>query len=121
VTDALLATGRPVLFTNEVHPKPFQVFPTYPLGPLIRVVRGRDLVPAPAVLLSANLALSDRMVIEPAPPERGSWGASLHEDYARPYLTLKDVFTRMQDRERFVACWIRVRALAPWRLEGSDS
>ena len=117
VTAVLLSTGRPVFFTDQVHPAPFEAFPSYPIGPLIRVLSPGSTVPDLVSLLEENLQVSKRLELAHDPPPQDSWGASLYEDYARPYLTLKGAFARAGDRPRFERCWSQVQALAPWLLD----
>ena len=79
-------------------------FPSYPVGPLVRLVRRREDVPSPQRLLEDNEALAARFVREPLPvPGPEPWGDALLPDYARPWASLADAFDRGGDAERAAA------------------
>jgi hypothetical protein len=113
--DTLLATGRP-LFVTDPFSEAIARFPSYPIGPLIRIVPRREEVPSPAALEAMNLDASARFVREPEPvagPE--PWGDALAADYARPWEVLAVAFRVMGDEARAEASVARAREAAPAR------
>jgi hypothetical protein len=118
LTTQLLSTGRPLFFTDwfarglEIHA------PSYPLGPLVRIVPRVTDIPLPDALLAANEAVEGELEIEPNPPrDPHTWSGDLQKDYARPWSVLADAFRRARregDGKRAEACERRARALAPW-------
>jgi len=106
---ALVATGRPVLVADLFSPSAIARFPSYPLGPLIRLVPSPSDVPAPDQVLEANDALAARFEREPLPPPGPDpWGDALLPDYARPWTSLADLYARAGDPAR--AAVLRARA-----------
>lgn len=101
---ALLATGRPVLVADVFSPSAIARFPSYPLGPLIRIASDASDVPPPERVLEENEALAARFEREAQPP-RGPdpWGDALLADYARPWTSLADLYSRANDAERAAA------------------
>ena len=106
---ALLRTGRPVLVADLFSPSAITRFPSYPVGPLIRIVPDPSDVPPPERVLDENEALAARFEREPLPlagPD--PWGDALLPDYARPWTSLADVYARAGDPDRAAA--LRQRA-----------
>ena len=91
LVDALLASGRPVFLTDDFAPAALAQYPSYPIGPLVRLVTSWGDVPSPERLTAMNLDLSHRLVREPTPlPGPEPWCDELLQDYARPWRTLAD-------------------------------
>ncbi len=98
---ALLATGRPVFVTDLFSPAAIARFPSYPVGPLIRLRATPAEVPSPDRVLEENEAWSARFEREPRPwPGPEPWGDDLVSDYARPWLSLADAFAQAGDPQR---------------------
>jgi hypothetical protein len=105
----LLATGRPVLVADLFSPSAIARFPSYPLGPLIRLVPSLSDVPPPDRVLEENEAVAARFAREPLPvPGPDPWGDALLPDYARPWTSLADLYARANDPGRAAA--LRLRA-----------
>lgn len=115
VVDTLLASGRPIALTGLLAPGITEGFSTYPLGPLIRVLPPTSPLPDPDALERENRDLFARMEIEArAPEDRESFAGRLHDDYARPWLTLAQVFAARGEEQRASTCREQAFALAPW-------
>lgn len=115
VVNTLLASGRPVAVTGLLAPGITDGFSTYPLGPLIRVLPPTSLPPDPDSLERENRELFARMEIEARPPsDPEGFAGRLHDDYARPWLTLAQVFAARGEAERATACRNQAFDLAPW-------
>lgn len=109
----LVSTGRPVFVTDWFARGLDRSIPSYPWGPLVRVVPSWKQIPAPDALYAENEAVFDRLVVEPSPPAAGTWAGVRARDYARPWLVLADAFERAGDVEKAGAARARARALAP--------
>jgi hypothetical protein len=118
----LLATGHPVFLAGFVPNGIERSFPTYPYGPLVRVLPPGTLPPSPDTVERANVELLSRFRLEPTPPSSpNGWGGLVHTDYAAPWLALADVFARDGNLVRARACRHRARVLAPWTVSpGTD-
>jgi hypothetical protein len=116
VVSALLASGRPVALTGLLAPGLTDGFSTYPIGPLIRVLPPGMPPPDPEALEAENRVLYQKLEIEARPPERDTFPATLHEDYARPWLTLAQVHESRGLADRAIACRNEAQRLAPWTL-----
>ncbi len=111
--EVLVATDRPVFVTDWPAPGMERAFPTYPIGPVLRVVAEPRDVPAPPVVLRENEQALSVMQIDGEPPRRGSWAGALQADYARPWLGLAAAFEAAGDGATAAACTARGRALMP--------
>lgn len=106
---ALLATGRPVMVCDLFSTTGTARFPSYPIGPLVRLLPRLEDVPGPERVLRDNEALAGRFEHEPwPPPGPDPWGDALLQDYARPWLALADQYERAGHPEQAAA--LRVRA-----------
>ncbi|HEX8794299.1 MAG TPA: DUF2723 domain-containing protein [Polyangiaceae bacterium] len=91
LVDALLGSGRPVFITDDFAPAALAQVPSYPVGPLVRLVTSWRDVPAPDHLAAMNLDLAHHFAYEPAPvPGPEPWCDELLADYARPWRALAD-------------------------------
>lgn len=91
LVDALLGSGRPVFITDDFAPAALSQYPSYPVGPLIRLVTSWRDVPSPDRLAALNLDLARRFAREPTPlPGREPWCDELLDDYARPWRALAE-------------------------------
>ena len=109
----LLATGRPVFVTDWFAKGLEKAAPSYPIGPLIRVVPSPTELPDPDALATANERVFSAMELEPIPPEPDTWGAIRAADYARPWLVLGDAFAERGSADRAEEMRRRARILTP--------
>ena len=105
--EQLVTSGRPVLLTDWFTKGQEKSFPSYPVGPLLRIVKTRGEVPAPAELLETNERLFASFEIDPEPPPRASWAAPRSTDYARTWLTLAAMLEAKGDVEHAQQCRLR--------------
>jgi hypothetical protein len=100
----LMATRRPVYLTDWVIDDFRKTLPTYPIGPLMRVVEPDGMMPLPEQLYAMNEAAYARFKLEPTRPRNmSSWKGSTFASYARPWQTLADAFG-IQDPKRAESC-----------------
>jgi hypothetical protein len=119
VVSTLIDTGRPVALTGVLAPGVTDGFSTYPKGPLIFVLPSHTALPDPDTLERENLDAFARMEIEVrAPMNPDSFAGRLHEDYARPWLTLAQVFDARGAADRAAKCRSHAVELAPWLRAG---
>jgi hypothetical protein len=110
----LLATGRPVLYTDWPDPK-LSGTVHYSVGTLMRLLRDGETLPSPEEVLTMNLDTFSRYMDEPTLPEDvHGWGYSLQPDYARPWVELGARFAEVGDVAREQDCYRRVARWAPW-------
>ena len=111
--EQVLETGRPIFVTGWFANNLESAFASYPFGPVIHVVRGREQLPPPAVLYDWNLALFASMTLDDAAPPRATWAGARYVDYARPWLVLATAFEREGDAVRARECRERAARLTP--------
>lgn len=107
----LLDTGRPVLITAWVVPDVAKVIPSYPIGPLVRLVRSPGEVPPPDALLARNLEVLEKMELDPTAAPDDTWGGARARDYARPFEVLARAYEAAGDADRAQACRAKAAAL----------
>jgi len=111
----LLATNRPVLLNEWFATTLARRFPSYPYGPVIRVVDPTS-VPNPEQLLAETEALYKTLatpgLLQPPPP-RDTWPGVRGADYARPWNVLAEAFERGGDPNRAAYCRDRAALLTP--------
>lgn len=109
----LLATGRPVYLTDWPAAGMEGNFPSYPLGPLLRLVATPTDVPPPLEILAANEKAMPQLLLEDAAPRRGTWGGAFYSDYARPWWFLAREFRAAGAVQLAEPCEARARILTP--------
>ncbi|MDB4942198.1 MAG: hypothetical protein JWP97_1732 [Labilithrix sp.] len=112
LVEQLLATGRPVFVTDLFAPAVAKL-PSYPLGPLVRIVRRPDELPSVASLVTTNEAAFASMQLEPTLPARHTWAAITISDYARAWTMLAPALEASGDTEGAARCASRAAALTP--------
>ncbi len=118
VVEQMAANDRPVLFTNVVPSKLFQTLPSYPIGPLIRMLPRGANPPSPTAVMREAEAAHRQMMLEPIPPRPNTWAGQMQEDYARPFITLAEVFGRIGDGPQRKTCLTLANSIAPWLTAG---
>jgi hypothetical protein len=113
LVDQLLRTDRPVFATDWFGSGLDRSVPSYPVGPLIRIVERRGDVPDPMTLVAMNDEAFAKIELEPTLPRPDTWAGARMLDYARPWSALASAFTAMGDEPRAEACRRRARALTP--------
>jgi len=106
-------SGRPVFLTSWPAAGVDETFPSYPIGPLLRIVPSKKDVPDPFTLLAMNERAFDQMDLEETLPAPHTWAGERMHDYARPWTVLGSAFDAMGDPGRAEACRRRARALTP--------
>lgn len=109
----LIATGRPVFLTAWFIPSLRRSFPSYPIGPLIRVPADPREVPSPHALYDENVALFSRLELDETPPFAHTWAGVRYPDYARPWSVLADAFEAEGQQELATRCRARATSLTP--------
>ena len=108
----LLATRRPIYLTDWTVDESRKLIPTYPIGPVMRVVTSFGLVPSPARVYAMNDDVFASFELEATPPRNmHSWHGDIFSSYARPWQSLADAF-RVSDPERAERCRQRAAAFA---------
>jgi hypothetical protein len=102
----LLALGRPVYVLDTSN---LGTMPTYPVGPVIRVVADAKDILDPYALEKENLGVFGKLALDAEPPLAGTWAGLRWPDYARPWRSLAASFERLGDKRRADIC--RKRAL----------
>lgn len=113
LVEQLVMSDRPVFLTAWFLPNLERLFPSYPIGPLIRLTRSLKEVPAPPTLLRQNEDAFSRMTLDDTPPFEHTWAGARYADYARPWKVMGDAFERDGDQERALACRARAEAFLP--------
>jgi hypothetical protein len=115
----LLATGRPVLYTDWVDAS-LEDTRHYTVGALMRVLREDEPEPSAEDVLAMNMQAFSDYEIEASPPEdpRG-WGYDLQSSYARAWGELAARFAGRGDLENKQRCLARAATLAPWTVSRS--
>lgn len=113
LVEQLLATGRPVYVTDWFAKGLDRTFPSYPIGPVIRILSDPRDVPAPPRLAEMNDEAFAKMRIEPTLPRRGTWAGGRTLDYARPWRVLAGAFEAAGDPVRAEEYRARAQALTP--------
>jgi hypothetical protein len=100
----LLATRRPTYLTDWVIDDFRKTVPTYPIGPIMRVVERGGFMPMPEQLYAMNDEAFARFDLEATPPRNAhSWNGDVFATYARPWQTLAEAF-RPRDPVRAEVC-----------------
>jgi hypothetical protein len=95
LVDAALSLGRPVLLTDAFDAELSKVFPSYPIGTLIRLLPRGTPLPGPDEVERENLAVFasfhpwDRTVRD------DEWAMAVLPTYQRPWIALSRLFGRM--------------------------
>ncbi|MBX3231642.1 MAG: DUF2723 domain-containing protein [Labilithrix sp.] len=109
----LLETGRPVYVTSWFARDLDTTFPSYPIGPLIRLTRTPAEVPSPHELMERNEALFAKLTLDATPPAAHTWAGARYQDYARPWFVLSQALATADDMEASGRCRARGAALLP--------
>jgi hypothetical protein len=114
VAAQIVATDRPLFLADVFSPAIPAAFPTYPVGPLIRVLPSGAPLPAPRALLLENDDLVKRFrAPQLAPPPVETWDGNLRAAYVDPWLFLASAFDHAGDPQTAAACRSRAAQLAP--------
>jgi hypothetical protein len=111
--DQLVATKRPVFVTGWFATGSEKTTPSYPIGPLIRVVFAWSDVPDPDSLAAMNEEAFAKLALEPTLPSPTTWAGRRMLDYARPWNALAHAFAASGDAARAESYRHRARALTP--------
>jgi hypothetical protein len=113
--EQLHAAGKIVMLSGRIVRGLESRFPTYPEGPLIRVLPKGSVPPPPDAVEAANVALYSAFRIEGAPPQsRDTWNGLVHSNYAETWFALSGAFKASGDEAAAARCRARAVELAPW-------
>jgi hypothetical protein len=116
----LLATGRPVLYTDWLGVRALETAPHYSVGTLMRMVAPGETAPTPEALEAMNVDAFSRYELEADLPEDDhGWAKTLQADYARPWGELAAAFAREGEGEKAAECYARAASLAPWTVRAA--
>ncbi|MCS6901931.1 MAG: DUF2723 domain-containing protein [Myxococcales bacterium] len=112
---SLMARGRPVflLDADDNYNEVLERFPNYPEGVTIRLLAPGSTPPETAQIEALNEALFARYTLEDRPPERGSFGARIVRDYARPWRFLAAEYGEQQRSAEVARMEARARSFEP--------
>jgi hypothetical protein len=109
----LLGTRRPIYLTDWLSDDLSKTIPTYPIGPVMRVVTSYKKLPPPEQVYAMNDAAFDRFAREGTPPRNmRSWNGDVFSSYARPWLVLAEAFGG-HDAVRAETCRLRAAEFVP--------
>ncbi len=119
----LVESGRPVYVTDWYVAGVEKKIPSYPVGPLIRIVRSPREIPPPDALLAENLRTLKELELEGSPPAKDSWGGVRMKAYARPFLVLAAAYEAEGKPERAELCRKTASAFlpVPTKMNGPDT
>jgi hypothetical protein len=110
----LLATGRPVLYTDWPDAKVVDT-PHYSVGPLMRILAPGETPPTDDELLAMNEATFASFSVESsAPTDPSSWAYPLQVDYARAWIELAVKLEDAGREQPAQDCLARGASFAPW-------
>lgn len=117
LADGVLEAGRPLYLTDAFTKAILSTHPSYPVGPLVRVLPKGARPPPPDALEAMNEAIFARFRLEPTPPDDPtSWAGDCRLAYARPWVALAEARAASGDRAGALRAAERAEALAPWSL-----
>jgi hypothetical protein len=94
LAEAVLESGRPLL-VDAAQTRILAALPSYPFGPVIRVLPRGATVPPPDAVFAANRSRLANLDLGYSHPGRDDgWATVVHERYARPWRTLADALGR---------------------------
>lgn len=111
LAEQLVRSDRPVFLTDLFVPNLDATFPSYPLGPLIRLLRRGENVPAPDELLRANEAIYAGFILDHPSPFAHTWAGVRYRHYARPWEVLAKAFDENGDFATAARCRARARSV----------
>ena len=118
VAEQALSLGRPVLVTDIFTPEIVKIFPSYPLGTLIRLLPRGAALPAPESVESENLDVFAGFERCATVADDDAWARSVLPTYERPWIALSRLFERRRDRARAQANKERAEQ---WRFSRDES
>jgi len=113
--EQLQAAGKVVMLSGRIVRGLESRFPSYPEGPLVRVLPKGSFAPPPGAVEARNLALYSAFRLEAAPPaSRDTWSGVVQSQYAEPWQVLSGAFKAIGDDAAAARCRERAVELAPW-------
>jgi hypothetical protein len=107
-----IAPHRPTYLVDWMVDDARSGIPTYPIGPVMRVVTAPALLPMPEQLYAMNDAAFTRFTLEPSPPRSAdSWSGDIFASYARPWQSLAGAF-ELRNPDRAEDCRQRAARFA---------
>jgi hypothetical protein len=100
LVDEAFSLGRPVLLTDTFDADLTKVFPSYPLGTLIRLLPRGASLPGPETLEQENLAVFAAFRSWDRTFRDDEWATAVLPTYQRPWIALSRAFERRGDEAR---------------------
>ena len=117
----LLASGRPVLYTDWPDEKIVDT-PHYSVGPLMRIVAPGEAPPSDDALRALNDSTFATFAVESSVPrDPHGWAYPLQVDYARAWIELAVRLEAAGKEEPAQDCLARGAAFAPWLVRSRAS
>jgi hypothetical protein len=109
VVEDLVRTGRPVFITKWFLPNLETQFPSYPIGPLIRIAPP----PPPDVLERMNDEVFAQLVLDETPPVVHTWAGARYVEYGRTWAALAAAYDKQGDHDAAARCRAKAMTLMP--------
>jgi hypothetical protein len=100
LVEQAFSLGRPVLLTDVFDAQLVKVFPTYPIGTLIRLLARDATRPSPERVEQENLGVFAAFQRWDPTPRDDEWATAVLPTYQRPWVALARMFERRRDEAR---------------------
>ncbi len=118
LVDQAFALGRPVVITDIFVPQIVRVFPSYPLGTVIRLLPRDATLPPPDAVESENLAVFAGFERGAPVAENDAWASAVLPTYQRPWIALSRMFERRRDEAR---AKVNTERAEEWRFSSEEA
>ena len=100
LVEQAFSLGRPVLLTDIFDAQLVNVFPTYPIGTLIRLLPRDAMRPSPELVEQENLGVFAAFQRWDPTPRDDEWATAVLPAYQRPWVALARMFEKHRDGAR---------------------
>jgi hypothetical protein len=118
LVEQAFSIGRPVLLTDIFDARLMNVYPSYPVGTLIRVLPRDATRPSPELVEQENIGVFAAFQRWDPTPRDDEWAKAVLPTYQRPWIALARMFERRRDEARGRAN--RERSAEWGRSEGEE-